>query len=254
MNRKYLFFDYDGTLTSPDTHLIPESAQQALARLRADGHFVGLATGRLQINALELVEPSGINSLVADGGNSVTIDGELKWMVGMPLDACKAFLHHMDETARPWAIMPENKLVRYTNNPEFIRVMPDFYAATELVPDLRIDDLTCIYKIFIPAQPGEEDGIDFHGVTWARYNPHSIFCEPTDKAVGIRKMMDIFGAPHSDVVVFGDGTNDVAMFQPEWTSVALGNACDELKERADLVTDAVDDDGLLHACQKLGFL
>lgn len=44
------------------------------------------------------------------------------------------------------------------------------------------------------------------------------------------------GASIEDVVVFGDGSNDVCMFLPEWTSVAMGNAIDELKQRADYVT------------------
>jgi hydroxymethylpyrimidine pyrophosphatase-like HAD family hydrolase len=57
---------------------------------------------------------------------------------------------------------------------------------------------------------------------------------------------------YSDVVVFGDGKNDLSMFVPEWTSVAMGNAVLELKERATLVTANVDDDGIYKACEQLG--
>ena len=55
-------------------------------------------------------------------------------------------------------------------------------------------------------------------------------------------------------MVFGDGSNDVCMFLPEWTSVAMGNAIDELKQRADYVTTDVDDDGIWNACVHLGFI
>ena len=36
------------------------------------------------------------------------------------------------------------------------------------------------------------------------------------------------------------------------TSVAMGNAVPQLKERADLVTSSVNDDGIFRACEKLG--
>ena len=59
-----------------------------------------------------------------------------------------------------------------------------------------------------------------------------------EKDKGIKAMMDMLDAPYEDVVVFGDGLNDVSMFIPEWTSIAMGNAREVLKQRADYVTAA----------------
>lgn len=73
MQRKYFFFDYDGTLAVPRTREIPQSTQETLARLREKGHFIALATGRLQINAVDFISSIGIDNLVADGGYSVTL-------------------------------------------------------------------------------------------------------------------------------------------------------------------------------------
>lgn len=249
--RKYVFFDYDGTLRSRAQDRVPEGALDALARLRANGHFVALATGRLQVNAIELAQPTGIRSMVADGGNSVTLHGDLKWMEGMPLAACKEFLRFLDSIERPWAVTTRNESIRRTNNPDFIRLLPTSYMRNALEPALTIDDLTCIYKIFVPCLPGEERALDFGDVTWARYSPTGIICEPTRKSVGIKKMMDILGASYGDVIVFGDGSNDISMFRSEWTSVAMGNAIDELKEHADYVAPHIDDDGIVRACEHL---
>ena len=44
------------------------------------------------------------------------------------------------------------------------------------------------------------------------------------------------------------------MFIKDWTSVAMGNAVPELKERADFVTKDAADDGIYYACRKLGLL
>ena len=54
-------------------------------------------------------------------------------------------------------------------------------------------------------------------------------------------------------VVFGDDTNDLVMFDSQWTSVAMGNAVDELKEKASFVTDANIDDGIYNICLKQGW-
>ena len=48
MNRKYFFFDIDGTLAvgTPGDQYIPKSTQYALKQLEAQGHFIAIATGR----------------------------------------------------------------------------------------------------------------------------------------------------------------------------------------------------------------
>ena len=55
VQRKYFFFDYDGTLAVPRTREIPSSTQETIRRLRENGHFIALATGRLQINAVDFI-------------------------------------------------------------------------------------------------------------------------------------------------------------------------------------------------------
>jgi hydroxymethylpyrimidine pyrophosphatase-like HAD family hydrolase len=42
------------------------------------------------------------------------------------------------------------------------------------------------------------------------------------------------------------------MFVDGWTKVAMGNAIDELKARADYVTTDVENDGIYNACKALG--
>ena len=67
-------------------------------------------------------------------------------------------------------------------------------------------------------------------------------------------MLDVLGASDEDVAVFGDGTNDVCMFGQGWLSVAMGNACAALKEKADYITTPVDQDGLWNACRHFGWI
>lgn len=69
------------------------------------------------------------------------------------------------------------------------------------------------------------------------------------KAYGIKQIVNHIGGNLEDVIVFGDAQNDLSKFCPHWTSVAMGNAIDELKEKADYVTTNVDDNGIYNACK-----
>lgn len=258
VHKKYFFFDYDGTLAIPRTREIPQSTIDTLDQLRDNGHVVALATGRLQINALNYIATAGINNIVADGGYSVTINGQLRWMRPLDLEPVKTCLHRLDALSVPWAVTIANELVRYSNNPDFERIAGDYYVPTQYEPDLTIEDLKEVYKVYIPCKLGSEEDLRargaLEGVPAVRYNPDTIFVEPMDKQIGIKMMMDEFKAPYEDVVVFGDGMNDVSMFRPEWTSIAMGNAREVLKERADYITDDVDKDGIMKACKYYGWI
>lgn len=67
-------------------------------------------------------------------------------------------------------------------------------------------------------------------------------------------MMDTLHAPYQDVVVFGDGKNDLKMFRPEWTSIAMGNGIEALKRKATFVTKRSDEDGIEYACKHFGWI
>ena len=56
---------------------------------------------------------------------------------------------------------------------------------------------------------------------------------------------------HCDkVVVFGDGLNDIDMFELVKIAVAMGNASQEVKDAADEITNDIDDDGIYHCLKK----
>ena len=65
MERKYLFFDIDGTLTDRATGKIVPSAKEALQRLEENGHFVAIATGRAHYKAEKFTKA---NAAYANGG------------------------------------------------------------------------------------------------------------------------------------------------------------------------------------------
>lgn len=45
-----------------------------------------------------------------------------------------------------------------------------------------------------------------------------------------------------------DGRNDIEMLEAVGTGVAMGNAIDEVKARADVICKSVEEDGVYHYC------
>ena len=129
----------------------------------------------------------------------------------------------------------------------------DVYMKTRVVPGLDPRDYDEIYKVYIAClEPNEQQLTKLSALPWARFHKEYLFVEPTDKARGIRKVLDHFGAPYADAVVFGDADNDLGMFVDDWTCVAMGNAVPALKAKADYVTTHVSDNGIYNACEALG--
>ena len=114
-----------------------------------------------------------------------------------------------------------------------------------------------IYQFCVFVDPGEEHVfLDYtHNVKATRWT--ELFCDvvPQEggKAYGVAATLERFGLEPEEAVAFGDGENDLSMFEAVGTSVAMGNAWDSVKERATFVTNDVDDNGIYHACRRLGF-
>lgn len=249
MTKKFFFFDFDGTLAVGSSGQVPEVTRYTLKRLQENGHFVAMATGRLQADAIRRCEAIGIRHLVSDGGNGITLDGKL-----LSLDSLDPFysiklLEELDIKGINWSITYDNTCTRYTKNENFCREVEDTYMKTFIKRDLNFYNIHTIYKIYISCtQEMEKEITNLFYLPKVRFDPHCLFIEPDNKAKGIKKMMKYLNKPYKDVVVFGDGSNDLNMFLKEWLSIAMGNAGEELKKKADFVTKKCDEGGIEYAC------
>ena len=254
-NKKYLFFDIDGTLAAGGygNTYIPESTKLALEKLRAAGHFLAIATGRSQAMAYDYMCELGFENMVSDGGYGVTINGELIEITPLDKELVIKVIDECENKGIPWALQPDNTIYRSAPDNRFEEFTHDVYMQTKVVEGLDPRKCDIIYKAYIACYAPTEDTLEsLKSVQWGRFHKEYFFVEPTDKAYGIRRVMDHFGADYSDVIVFGDAANDLSMFVDGWTKVAMGNAIPELKAKADYVTTDVDKDGIYNACMALG--
>ncbi|GAB6074166.1 HAD-IIB family hydrolase [Nautilia lithotrophica] len=63
-----------------------------------------------------------------------------------------------------------------------------------------------------------------------------------DKAHALKELEDIMEVETKDVTVFGDSLNDIGMFEYAGKSIAVKNALEEVKKRADLILPHTNDE------------
>ena len=257
MRKRYLFFDIDRTLTAGgyQKSYVPESTRFALERLRADGHFLCLATGRSHAMAAEYMQRLGFDNAVTDGGYGVAIGGKLLGITPLPRDKVIRLVRECQAKGVVWGLQVDNSVERLVPDGRFQSVTNDPYMRSRIVPDLDPEDYPELFKVYVACTKDEEEGLEsLKELPHYRFFSEYLFVEPMDKAVGIRRVMDHFGADYADAIVFGDSENDLSMFVDDWTKVAMGNAIPELKAKADFVTTDVEADGIYNACVSLGLL
>ena len=224
MKRKYFFFDIDGTLLTKlhGENALPESTRKALELLKANGHFIAIATGRSQAMAEEVRKMLNLPNMVSDGGNGITLNHQLVEIEPLDYNKCLALVDECIEKDFIWAISFDNGTVRFAPDQRFIEATQDSYMDTQVVDGLNAKDYSTIYKMYIACPPGKEAELTtLKDLPWCRFGPKYIFVEPCDKSKGILKMLELIGGNPEDVVVFGDQRNDLSMFCDQWLCIAM---------------------------------
>lgn len=253
---KAAFFDIDGTLVGFKTHRVPESAWRAIELMRARGIKVCIASGRSLMEMHEELK-TGFDAYVTMNGQ-LCFDDE-----GVFRDA------HIDD--RDVRVIVEQAreglydLYVMQGSRSFVNNLGDrvIELGRQVGLDYSLGDLDWayelpVYQFNVFGGPDVEQVFlsKTEHVVATRWN--DLFCDVVPakggKDYGVRAALERFGIAPEEAIAFGDGENDLGMFEVVGTSIAMGNAWDGVKECASFVTTDVDDDGIWSACRELGII
>lgn len=256
-NKKILSFDLDMTLVDDRTNTIPQSALDAIHKVRNQYQIV-IATGRdltLAANqfVLEQVQP---DAWVHNNGTQVHINGECIFYRLFDKALMKKLLEFALEQKICVCGIIDN--IQYCTSKK--QLEPILHVLTGSGDPVWGEPMELLN---LPVQTLGLAGTDEDAEIMRKAFPElkftsvipGIWCdimEPeVSKVLGMQKVIDHYGCTMEDVIAFGDSMNDYELLSVAGYSVAMGNAAEELKKIADMVTDDVDKDGIAKALEKL---
>lgn len=251
---KILFFDVDGTLYNSEKKL-PNSSKQAIWQAKENGHEIAIATGRSPFMIAPLLQELAIDTYVTFNGQFVVHNGEVIHKGGVDRTILSKIIAFGNERNEPFVFIDDKQMVASIDDHPFIResihslkfpypyIDANYYLANEVYQTLIFveEHQDHFYRHAFPE-------VDF--VRWHRYSC-DILPKYGSKAKGIELLLNKIGKTKEDIIVFGDGLNDVEMFKFSTISVAMGNSHERVKEIATHIAGHVDEDGLANIMKEL---
>lgn len=255
--KKIVFFDIDGTLLDHDKKL-PAKTKEAIQLLKRSETFVAIATGRAPFMFESLRKELDIDSFVSFNGQYVVFENEVIYKNPLDHNELNRLISFSKSNNHPIVLMNEKTMKATVSHHDFIKesMASLKFAHPEKDEDFYLD--RDIYQSLLFCKEGEENKYidEFNNFLFLRWHPLSTDVIPMggSKAEGISKMIERLGFELKDVYAFGDGLNDIEMIKTVGTGVALGNAKEEVKEHADLITKDVGEDGIWYGLKELDLI
>ncbi|WP_036746867.1 Cof-type HAD-IIB family hydrolase [Paenibacillus sp. UNC451MF] len=250
---KLVAFDVDGTLRDRD--FLPESTRTALLKLKEQGIALALCTGRSEFEMESLRKELGIEWAITCNGSHIGYKGETVFANPFPKEMVRAWLQEADRRNHTLLLYgSELMFMNRKEDPHFRQAQQEI-GFMEPVRINSIDEVPEIYQCIVFCNEQEEEaytGEDRNQLYIHRWRPWAVDINPCgmNKAVGLRKLIDHLGFTSEEVAAFGDGHNDFEMIEWVGSGIAMGNAGDELKEKARYVTKSLNEDGIAYAVDK----
>ena len=265
---KLAALDMDGTLLNTAHEMTPYT-REGIARATEKGRVIVLSTGRAFSElSYFLDDVKGLGYLIYENGASiydVTNRRVLRRIELSSEDAMAIF----DTAARfdvcIQAFLGDQSLIECVREEDLEKYhvfdfAPVFRAGSQYVTNMREEYLarkTTTDKINIFFR-SEADRAEFvrrmegRGLLMSVSIGIGLEISPAGatKALALEALCDLLDVPVALSMAVGDGGNDVEIMQAAGLGVAMGNAIDEVKAAADVITEDCDHDGAARAIER----
>lgn len=241
------FFDMDGTLYNNRFHEVSEKTFKMLNELQSQGHFVALSTSRCQSELKNL--PSCMRSfqfdcMISDGGALIlNKQKEILEMNCIPKETMRSIDQFCKERNLEYRYSTRGGNYFGTPYSSFAHnIYFELYLNSPVYKPYKEDEVLNVL-LFCQGETKEALRPLIKDLGYVEYpDCFELRANQVDKATAVKKIIDAHA--FETTYCFGDGTNDIDMLKLADVGVAMGNACDALKEVSDVVIGRVDEDGI----------
>jgi Cof subfamily protein (haloacid dehalogenase superfamily) len=253
--------DVDGTLVT-EQKVVTKRTRSAVKALQDAGIRFAVTSGRPPRGMAMLFDPLNLNTPIAgfNGGLFVERDLTILAQRTVPADVARQAIdliraHGLDV----WVYRGNDWLIAKADAPHVAREAWTVKFEPNVVADVG-EELDQIAKIVGVSDDHErvkrceaDAQTAFAGrATAARSQPYylDITNKDANKGVVVEFLSSHMDVPAGEIATIGDQPNDVLMFERSGFSIAMGNASDEVKVRADATTDSYNDEGFAKAMER----
>ncbi len=266
MNYKLIALDLDGTLKNSENKITPKT-REALIKAQELGIKVVLASGRptpgLRHEAKELELDRFGGYLLSFNGAHVS-DYQTKETIyeqTLTIEEAKKAYDRAKEYNLAVMTYENNEVVTEDEKDEYVLVEGNINDINiKKIEDFKANLKDPIHKVLCTGKPEYVATIideykEPFGDTLSIYRSAPFFVEVMaqgiDKAASLDRLASKLGIKQEEVMAFGDGYNDLSMIEYAGLGVAMANAVDGVKERANVVTLSNNEDGIAYMLAKV---
>jgi Cof subfamily protein (haloacid dehalogenase superfamily) len=261
---RLLAFDLDGTLLTSNEQ-VSDPTRLAIQQLQRQGLYITLVSGRTYNSVCAIASALGLKGpLVAYNGafeadprnNQPDYCQPMDWKVIKPvlqmLEEEQVYtkvyindtLYVQEKTEETTSFSKRHGVVYKETGPGGLsKLNEDPLKIVVIEGAKRIGD---VYRSLAPWDPLLKIFKEEHGIEINHQNIH--------KATGLEKVCKSLGLAMSQVMAFGNETNDIEMIREAGIGVAMGNAIQSLQDEADFISKSNDEDGIIYALKQYGLL
>lgn len=261
LNVNIAFFDIDGTLTNSNKVLTLNTVN-TLKKAKDMGIEIVLCSGRSNLYILNYANKLDANYIISSNGSLIyDIKKDIKISTNtIEYECVKDIFNYASENKYACILTTFEK--SYINN--FVDDSSIDYKDIEVELINNIDDIKKkdIYQIIIKDTNYDKMvslekyintkkdvkvinyTFDYLNKVKDGYYFFDIVCNSVSKGNGIKMLLSYLNLKESNAICFGDSVNDLDMFNVCGEKVAMGNAINDIKERADYITESNDRDGI----------
>ncbi|WP_392561228.1 Cof-type HAD-IIB family hydrolase [Orbus sturtevantii] len=241
-----IFFDLDGTLLTSDV-TVAKTTIEAINNLHNNNIMPVIATGRTVCEVQHIMKQSKIDSIVAMNGQSVFYQGSHVFSNNIDISVIDRVMAYSKTRTNIPLSFYNDKIMRIS---ELSKPAIKFYNfLKQPVPPVDSDIYRSepIQMLLLLCEDGEEEYIkQFPELCFIRNTQYcvDVFNRGGSKAFGIKKLLENKKLLDVPTYAFGDGLNDLEMFELVDHPIAMGNAVTPLKKLAEFITDDHNNDGI----------
>lgn len=261
MKCKLLCFDIDGTLLD-DNQQIPGQVIRAVQRAAALGIKVALITGRMPDAAYFIADKLQVPCIFACNAGTYILENDNCISANyMSADTMKELYEVIKKYKIPlwifrnrhWYVTDVDDLVK--EEIEIVHREPEI-AKVSILYEKWMEKGTGPNKVLAGAKPdtvqavyAELKSINRQDVDMACSSEYflEIFPKGMNKGRALEIICEKEGISKEETIAFGDQELDIPMLKAAGVGVAMGNAIEELKQKADFITKTNNEAGIAYA-------